>query len=603
MARLINNSRNRWGAKVGSALLIAGLTAVSANNAQSQSAPPALGAELSPEVYLTVPAAPPLARGDYLDAPPRVSMRHFAPSPGNQGNQGSCVGWATAYAARTVLEASGRDVSTRGRISALTLSPSYIYNQIKLDSCSGGSYVRDALDLMSQQGVLKLADFPYQPDSCHRQPSSVERMAATDNRIADYNRLWGQTSRNRHVAARRAIAQGRPVVIGMLATESLMSDMDGRADFIPTPREIDAFHEQQPSCEECPLRGGHAVTVVGYDDTRNGGSFEVINSWGPEWGEDGYFWMTYDTFNMFTYEGYELLPVQPEPPPSVADMSGQIRVLHMTDGSLSARVAPESGIYKLSRSLTSGTRFRVEAQSDHAGYVQVIGGDATGDYVSLFPRGSEVSSALSPSNSMLLPGPTDLHFTQLNQTVGTDFYIVLFSTKPVDANAVSSAMRWGSGGPTDRLREVLGNRLVPSQDLTLRTDGTIGFEATSKEAEVVALILEIDHIAPSPDSIDREGPNLVLSSPVLEAFDAAIDPDMPRRVRAREVTLRGQAQDENAIHQLSIPGARDLRFSSRGPFEATLVLPDAPGPHVIRILAEDDRGNHSEAEFRFELRP
>ena len=37
--------------------------------------------------------------------------------------------------------------------------------------------------------------------------------------------------------------------------------------------------------------GGHAVMVVGYDDSAQ--TFLVRNSWGPNWGMDGYFTMPY----------------------------------------------------------------------------------------------------------------------------------------------------------------------------------------------------------------------------------------------------------------------------------------------------------------------
>jgi hypothetical protein len=39
--------------------------------------------------------------------------------------------------------------------------------------------------------------------------------------------------------------------------------------------------------------GGHAVTVVGYDDNRYGGAFKIINSWSINWGDEGYFWLPY----------------------------------------------------------------------------------------------------------------------------------------------------------------------------------------------------------------------------------------------------------------------------------------------------------------------
>ena len=39
------------------------------------------------------------------------------------------------------------------------------------------------------------------------------------------------------------------------------------------------------------VRGGHAVTAVGYDDTKE--VFIVRNSWGNDWGDKGYFYMPY----------------------------------------------------------------------------------------------------------------------------------------------------------------------------------------------------------------------------------------------------------------------------------------------------------------------
>ena len=38
------------------------------------------------------------------------------------------------------------------------------------------------------------------------------------------------------------------------------------------------------------------MTIVGYDDYKYGGSFRVVNSWGREWGDNGYFWMKYSDF-------------------------------------------------------------------------------------------------------------------------------------------------------------------------------------------------------------------------------------------------------------------------------------------------------------------
>ena len=39
------------------------------------------------------------------------------------------------------------------------------------------------------------------------------------------------------------------------------------------------------------LLGGHAVLIVGYNDATH--RFRVRNSWGPDWGDGGYFTMPY----------------------------------------------------------------------------------------------------------------------------------------------------------------------------------------------------------------------------------------------------------------------------------------------------------------------
>lgn len=37
-------------------------------------------------------------------------------------------------------------------------------------------------------------------------------------------------------------------------------------------------------------RDGHAMCIIGYNDSIGGGSFHVQNSWGTRWGAEGYFW-------------------------------------------------------------------------------------------------------------------------------------------------------------------------------------------------------------------------------------------------------------------------------------------------------------------------
>lgn len=52
---------------------------------------------------------------------------------------------------------------------------------------------------------------------------------------------------------------------------------------------------------------GHAMCIIGYDDSKFGGAFEVMNSWGDNWGDDGYFWVKYSDIHTIDY-AYSLIP-------------------------------------------------------------------------------------------------------------------------------------------------------------------------------------------------------------------------------------------------------------------------------------------------------
>ena len=93
--------------------------------------------------------------------PEAVSLLQFAPERGNQGQQGSCVAWSSAYAAQTILTAA----ATGQDPNQIKFSPSYLYNQIRLEGCQG-SYIQRAMESMQKQGGVPLSQFPYNDQDC-----------------------------------------------------------------------------------------------------------------------------------------------------------------------------------------------------------------------------------------------------------------------------------------------------------------------------------------------------------------------------------------------------------------------------------------------------
>ncbi|MFN3275579.1 MAG: C1 family peptidase [Paracoccus sp. (in: a-proteobacteria)] len=539
-----------------------------------------------------MPRTAPLARGDYLSAPPAMSLKAFVPPVGDQGSQGSCVGWATAYAARTLLKAKELGVEDRSNLSRIVLSPSYVFNQIALAGCDG-SYVPDALELIRDQGVAPLSEFGYNVDVCSAQPSQMLRSSAGAHRIKGFARLWGESARNKHVAVRRALANGNPVVIGMAVGNSFQS-YGGQGVWRPSQTDLGHLNDLDRAFASGAL-GGHAMTVVGYDDLHEGGAFEIVNSWGSGWGNGGFFWISYDMFNAVTFEGYEILPFDPPPPPRVVDMGGMARFIHISGEQIGARRTAAG--YHLDRPLPSGTRFRVEAASDRTGYLYVIGGDATGDYVLLYPRGDAVAPFAHQGATLLLPGPTEQHFTRLNDTIGTDYYILLFAQSPLDPDQLAERMATGSGTVMERLHAGLGGRLVAAGEMEFDAT-TPGFEAASGDADVAAMVVSLDHVAAIPGDGDSTPPLIVLTTPTPEAFD---DTDAPIPVRSRFFQIDGAAQDDSEIAGLSVTGALSSQYSSRGPFRAQIELPEGPGPHPVTIETRDAAGNMARRTVQFYL--
>jgi C1A family cysteine protease len=77
------------------------------------------------------------------------------------------------------------------------------------------------------------------------------------------------------------------VVIGFDVYESFESDVVARTGMMPYPN---------TATEE--LLGGHAVCLVGYNDTTQ--RFIARNSWGTSWGDQGYFYMPYQVIQNTT---------------------------------------------------------------------------------------------------------------------------------------------------------------------------------------------------------------------------------------------------------------------------------------------------------------
>ncbi|MEL7040168.1 MAG: C1 family peptidase [Pseudomonadota bacterium] len=260
-------------------LWIGGVTL--AQLAQAQDEPRATGLSFVDENrYRGIP----LASNPYgaAELPPRIDLSSNMPRPGNQGRQNSCVGWAVAYALKSYQEQleEGWPLNPRGQPDDRRIfSPSFIYNQIN-NGADAGSHFVDAFNVLSSQGAAPLSAMPY---GDYRAPiPEAARSIAKRYRIDTWRRVNTQDTRE----LKAQLNANYPVIIGAIVDDG----------FAQLGR--DEIWRNQIGREQ----SGHAMVIVGYDDGKQ--AFKLINSWGTNWGTDGYGWISYQHFPRVVREAY-----------------------------------------------------------------------------------------------------------------------------------------------------------------------------------------------------------------------------------------------------------------------------------------------------------
>lgn len=212
--------------------------------------------------------------------PATFDLSSFLPEVGNQGRLGSCTAWATAYYGRSLLSNYSENTS---RVANVRLSPSYIYNQLTKGQCKGTS-IGSAMQLLVDEGASEWDIFPYQSTGCNVQPNENQRVNASEYKMNDYKILSGV---NLVAEVKTLITQGKPVVVSMGLDKEF-----GKKDELG----LTAYRPHKVKKDE--VYGAHAMLVVGYSNQNK--AFKLVNSWGEEWGDDGFVWVDYEAFeNVF----------------------------------------------------------------------------------------------------------------------------------------------------------------------------------------------------------------------------------------------------------------------------------------------------------------
>lgn len=223
---------------------------------------------------------------------PSVDLESFCGPVLDQGDEGSCAGQFGAEVRqflRKKLQAADDD-----------FSPAYIYwlarqmdafwsannrwptNAELLEftktivvTLDTGTYGRTVCRVLNQFGACTRATMPYVAGDFATGPTDAQFAEGLTFKAGAYHRI--PTVQD----MKTCLASGYAFGIGFTVYSSFEGDQVAK----------DGLWSPDKSSED--ILGGHEVMAIGYDDSVNGGSFKVRNSWSASWGAAGNFWMRY----------------------------------------------------------------------------------------------------------------------------------------------------------------------------------------------------------------------------------------------------------------------------------------------------------------------
>jgi C1A family cysteine protease len=207
-----------------------------------------------------------------LTLPKSIDMEGKCPVVYNQYDLGSCTANAGGGLSQFLMMKLGKWVYRPSRLAI------YYWERVLEGTANedSGASIRDCMKVMSGIGVPPEHMWEYDISKFKQAPPKAAYDFAQQHKVGQYSRL--NNTRVREL--KHCLATGYPFIFGFSVYDSFESDVIQSTGILPMPGKYET------------LLGGHAVMAVGYDDDTK--LFKIRNSYGPEWGKRGYFFMPYD---------------------------------------------------------------------------------------------------------------------------------------------------------------------------------------------------------------------------------------------------------------------------------------------------------------------
>lgn len=223
------------------------------------------------------------------------NMAHQTPVK-DQGGRGTC----TAFASLGGLEARGKRAGVTRDLSENHAFTFFMAAAGSPCTYSGGYTTWKTGPVLTANGVCTEAQMPYTPGGCPPAVPAVctsggtAKLTSTTHFFTPEFGGTGLFRADNTNLLESFIKAGYDIVYGLNVAGNDWGDGTGDIDV-----QINASGAPAPSV------GGHAMLLVGYN--RNANYFVVKNSWGEDWGHDGYAHISYEYLQTYGKYGYAIL--------------------------------------------------------------------------------------------------------------------------------------------------------------------------------------------------------------------------------------------------------------------------------------------------------
>jgi C1A family cysteine protease len=210
----------------------------------------------------------------------QVDLREWDSIVEDQGDLGSCEGAALTNAYELMVKKEHPE-------KYVALSSLFVYYNSRLIEGAGlvnedtGAYIRNGLKSLQKYGVCSDKLWPYKIDKFDDKPTRECYEDALSRTIGKYELLRTNTD------VLHVLNSKKPVVIGMEIYEKFY-DLNRMNSVIQMPKDYEKS------------LGGHAMCLVGYSLKYQ--QFLAKNSYGTDWGNQGYCWIPFDYLSEYGWE-------------------------------------------------------------------------------------------------------------------------------------------------------------------------------------------------------------------------------------------------------------------------------------------------------------